>query len=404
LNSLRIAHLLMVGWPTAVAGCGGDVHLAGEAGVGEADVAEVDGAVSVLELIGDPVRLEQDENWGGAPLVEWMDTGWIVAWGDMGTGVALRMTDAAVTSLGPVIVPDARIRGRAGLAWMDGRMLVAAQERGRYEVRFGVAGPAGTLTAGPSLLAHRGADPDVVRSTETGIWILGYWNPGSATEPAVIAVQGVTAEAEPSGVAETVAASVTARGPRLVALPDQTAAVWIRDDAIMVRAFRWPDVSIAPEPSVVMPAATDYVPQIEATSYGDRVAVCATDGRFLEVAVTDPETGEVVAGPTPVAETRVRDRRPGIAAEPSLGFLAVCYATGPGPTGGSPGVEDGVSLRLVSSDAEPIGDALPVALPMHNAGGCAVGVRGRDVVVVYWRADESASTSRVLMQRIRIVP
>jgi hypothetical protein len=98
----------------------------------------------------------------------------------------------------------------------------------------------------------------------------------------------------------------------------------------------------------------------------------------------------------PLAPTRIVDRAVGVAPAESRGVVGVCYATGPGPGGGTLQSGDGVAFMAVDASGRVVQGPMVLAEDISNIGGCDIAWSGEEFVVAYWRIDFVETNSLVL--------
>ncbi len=132
----------------------------------------------------------------------------------------------------------------------------------------------------------------------------------------------------------------------------------------------------------------------------DRLLVLGMDGGSLWAAsLAASDESPAVAS---VASSGVVDRRPGIAAAAELGLAGVCYATGPGPAGGSAGRDDGVAFALIDAEGRLAGEPRQLAAELDNLGGCDIAWSGEAFLVAWWDIDLAADPAVSVVRGQRI--
>ena len=308
---------------------------------------------------------------GSAPHVAWDGHAWTVAWGEQ--VVVLDGEARAVSAIGHAHGPASAIE--AGTCQ---RAVATRSDRGST-VRWLEDDGSVART-----LAIAGTDVDLARGGARW-WIAS--RDGGAID--VRAVDGSIRAVEHIEGAGT---------PRIAITPAGVTVAWADEQGLVARTLARPDARATTSPQVS--AANTWADgALELAALGDRLVLAAADGTMVHAAIVDPRD-DSVAGPIAIARTTSR-ARPGIAAIPERGLAAICYAAGPGPTGGTD-VQDRVELIVVDRSGHPIAPALALARgttgEVVRAVSCAWS--GREVLVTWWRTRESGD--EIAIQRARV--
>lgn len=338
-----------------------------------------------LEPIDDPVELTIDAPATGAPRLAWDGRSWHLAWGtrhavldDTATlvdAVETRSQGGDVTALEPgacrsAVLAPADVPGQSVLAWVDPRGTELGLER--------VAG----------------IDADVSRR-DAHWWIATDVSRPGSPALAIYALDHDRIETRARIVAGAIASA------RIVATSTGAAVAWADREGIVQRAL---DHDGTEQRALRVMSANVWsrgaLESVLLRGPGDaeRIAIAATDGAVVHLAITDARSSAVLAGPLAVARTTVRNVSPGLAAIPERGLLALCHPAGPGPWGG-PDVIDRVELVLIGQDASPATHAVEVGRG-GEVRSVACGWNGRELLVVWSRAEGSAE--QLVMRRIRV--
>lgn len=182
----------------------------------------------------------------------------------------------------------------------------------------------------------------------------------------------------------------------MVGLRSLASFVWANADGVWSRSIAWPDVDAARPAWRVFQTATTSDTIVAAAAYRDTVAVAGIDGT-VQLALFDPWTDQVVAGPTVLADDAYYDAgSAGIAPVEELGYLGVCYVIEAGkPDGGT-----GLAFVLAGPDAQPWGEPVTVTTGQRSIGGCAAAWSGSEFLVAWWQPGGDATVTGVFAQRV----
>lgn len=308
---------------------------------------------------------------GGAPHVAWDGHAWAVAWGE------------------EVVVLDGEARPISTTAHPHGS--ASAIEAGTCQRAVAARSDRGstvTWLEGDGSVAHTlaiaGTDVDLARGGARW-WIAS--RDGGAID--VRAFDGSVRAVEHIEGAGT---------PRIAITPAGVTVAWADEQGLVARTLARPDARTTTSPRVS--AANTWADgALELAALGDRLVLAAADGAMVHAAIVDPRD-DSVAGPVAIARTTSR-ARPGIAAIPEHGLAAICYAAGPGPSGGAD-VQDRVELIVIDRTGLPV--APPLALARGTTGEVVRAVScawsGREVLVTWWRTREAGD--EIAIQRARV--
>jgi hypothetical protein len=321
----------------------------------------------------------------------------------MTTPIVFRPLDAMANPVGPAVIVNPSLNYYyAQIEWHIDHYGVVGSSRtgGFYSVGFITIDTAGTPLYGPTWVAEDAGKPHLVWSQQAGGWLVGYI--GTDYYDLSIYAALVDDQASLLGEPRVVGVGDNSRGPRVLGLKSRNAFFWHREDGIWHRSFWWPEVDAgSPEQMVMAVPGGPEDTYIETAAFFDLAFVVGMDGRDVLAEAVEPWMGSVISGPNVIGQSGIRDRRPGIIAVIDRGYFGVCYETGPGPAGGSPGRRDGLDFRIIDTHGLPLGAPLTVVSGLENIGGCDVGWSGGEFIVIYWSCGGDSVFNQILAQRVR---
>ncbi|AKF08401.1 hypothetical protein DB32_005550 [Sandaracinus amylolyticus] len=332
-----------------------------------------------------------DGRGAGLPHVAWDGAAWNVAWGGR---VAVLARDGRVRAIearedgggnATALDADACQRGVAAVGASPGRSVVSW------------LGGDGVVEGATEVI---GVDADVARGAQR--WFVVTDASATTRGAALLAVSEVLDDSLGLARVRAVVGADVAASARIVAAGEHAIVAWADREGIVQRVIAQDGARAELR---VMTANVWSRGAIEAARVSApeddelRVAVAATDGVQVHVAITEPLARRVVAGPLAVARTTARGVRPSIATMPERRALAVCVPSGPGPWGGAD-VIDRVEVVVLDEDAEPLSRAVEV-----GAGGSVRAVScawsGQELFVVWWRVVDGRE--EIVGRRVQIV-
>lgn len=359
-----------------------------------------DPAMPGLERVGERVQLDDASDTGGPPVVVWNGEGWGVAWGN-GWGT-WRLRFMVLDEAGRPTGAEARTMGRVATA---GGGIGLDFAIGRYALispgsTAAVVDRAATLVAGWSAIPAED-NADVARLAVDHRWLVattsGGGDPASDVRAYELDDDMAMVPGPPIELARDGAGDV-----RVATAKTRALVAWTTSAGVMGRVLRGAPLEPIGEPLMLhtLPQLPDSAVAVE--PFRNRFVVAAVGASGVRAQLVEAFASEPLASaPIAVGTAGVRDRRPGIASASELGFFVVCWASGPGPAGGSRPSDDGVTLQVVGADGSLWGAPLSLVTGEPNIGGVDCGWNGEEVVVIWWRASGDGAFNTMFSERAR---
>lgn len=357
---------------------------------GEVELPDVGEDTPTAAIVGDPIKISDDEYEGGLHAVEWTGSEWGVVWGGSHPFVFRRLDPMGVPA-SSITAMHSRIAGRfPALEWSSLSYGFAGNSMFDDGIDACILDENGSLTHGPASFPPGDSGhsrwPDICRYERYPGWLIAYGTiDEEPRERNLVHVAHMDELGRRTGEARYVGESYRYHSPAVVGFGDSATVVWVRSDGFWQRTFAWPIVDEAPDATYLgashgLHSDGEFV----AASYRDRVVVAwngGTDGG-AQTLVYSPFSGMTLSGPSTVGSTRIEDRKPGLAPAHANGYLGLCWENGPGPWGGD-AAEDSVDFQIIDEDGLPLGAPVVVASDLH-VRGCAVAWSGSEFLVAYW--------------------